>query len=249
MNIIDILTRHYKKIKDYISSNYQPKGSYASSDHNHNSAYLGINAKASSASSADSATKATKDSDGNQINTTYAKKILMNQCAWNSKANEWGNNFISFADSNNARVAYIQPYFNADGTTDLVLGADHGITKCGYANSAGNANSLGGLSHSEYPTVSNMSTSGVGCIALLAFFPSSPSDFSNQAGTTRPGSSLYTVYWHLGTSGSNDGNIYYGGESIVIRKDLPKNGTWKQLNHTSMSYDITAAIAFWVRIS
>ena len=404
-------------------------GGKSDTSHNHNSTYLGIKAKAESAKSADSATKATKDSDGNQINTTYAKKILMNQCAWNSKANEWGNNFISFADSNNARVAYIQPYFNADGTTDLVLGADHGITKCGYANSAGsapanggtstasaylndygtlqygvnrlqyfnssttttsgasnvanptqdwyyhiiqshangagyyfdiashfhsnsvyyrriaggmesgwikfidsdnigsqsvnyansagsatnatnatqasysnqlqaftgddftggnhfvkairstsgwstrlwmcynggaktsneisvayadsagNANSLGGLSHSEYPTVSNMSTSGVGCIALLAYFPSNVSDFSNNEGTTRPGSSLYTVYWHLGTSGSNAGDSYYGGESIVIRKDLPKNGTWKQLNYTTMGYSQHAVISFWVRIS
>ena len=41
-------------IKAYISQNYQPKGSYASSNHNHNSAYLGIEAKAESAKSADS---------------------------------------------------------------------------------------------------------------------------------------------------------------------------------------------------
>lgn len=36
--------------------------------------YLGKTAKASSATTADSATKATQDSDGNPINTTYAKK-------------------------------------------------------------------------------------------------------------------------------------------------------------------------------
>ena len=36
--------------------------------------YLGKTAKATSATSADSATKATQDSDGNPINTTYAKK-------------------------------------------------------------------------------------------------------------------------------------------------------------------------------
>lgn len=36
--------------------------------------YLGKTAKASSATTADSATKATQDSDGNAINTTYAKK-------------------------------------------------------------------------------------------------------------------------------------------------------------------------------
>lgn len=36
--------------------------------------YLGKSAKASSATNADSATKATQDSDGNAINTTYAKK-------------------------------------------------------------------------------------------------------------------------------------------------------------------------------
>ena len=103
--------------------------------------------------------------------------------------------------------------------------------------------------HSQYPTVSNMSTSGVGCIALLAYFPSSVSDFSNNEGTTRPGSSLCEVYWRLSTSGSVSGSIYTGGDYMVIDKSSHKNGTWKQLNYTTIGYSQFAAISFWVRIS
>lgn len=103
--------------------------------------------------------------------------------------------------------------------------------------------------HSQYPTVSKMSTSGVGCIALLAYFPSNESDFSNNAGTTRPGSSLCEVYWRLSTSGSVSGSIYTGGDFIVVDKNSHKDGTWKQLNYTTMGYSQHAVISFWVRIS
>lgn len=50
--------------------------------------YLGKTAKASSATTADSATKATQDSDGNAINTTYAKKTELSSYVTLTKLTE-----------------------------------------------------------------------------------------------------------------------------------------------------------------
>lgn len=113
MTIKELIQCLWADIKAYLGSNYQPKGSYASSNHNHNSAYLGIKAKAESAKSADSVAwnnvsgKPTIPSNTNQLTNGAGFITSSGSCNY---ANSSGN-----ADTVDGSHAWQMQTLNAGG--------------------------------------------------------------------------------------------------------------------------------------
>lgn len=199
-----------------------------------------------------------KDEEVYQLNTSSSEIDLSDYATKSELLNKANNSDLSaVATSGSYNDLTNKPTIPTVNNATLTIQKNGTTVKTFTANSSANvtANIVVPTKTSEltnnsgYPTVSKMSTSGVGCIALLAYFPSSASDFTNNEGTTRPGSSLCEVYWRLSTSGSVSGSIYTSGDYMVIDKSSHKDGTWKQLNYTSIGYSHLAVISFWVRIS
>ena len=100
------------------------------------------------------------------------------------------------------------------------------------------------------------SIDGIGTTRLLAYEPTSTSDLSNPAGTTKSGSALYDVRMNLENAVGNNGifdSSSSGTFSVTIDKNRTQPGTWKVLHYISAGVPSAShnsfAIAMWVRIA
>ena len=101
---------------------------------------------------------------------------------------------------------------------------------------------------SKYAQITNISTNGIGTTCLLAYFPTGGSDLVLTTGVTKPGTSLYVVYWELESTALLSGNKYYDAyASLVVDKGYAETGTWKLLHSMSCGYTQKAMIGVWVR--
>lgn len=102
---------------------------------------------------------------------------------------------------------------------------------------------------SKYAQIDNISANGIGTTCLLAYFPAGNGDLSLVTGQTKPGTSLYVVYWRLESTASVSGDIYTAINPIlVVNKTYAETGTWKLLHSMSQGGTQQAMIGVWVRI-
>ena len=168
---------------------------------------------------------------------------------------------LTYANGNPSKtldVRFVQ-YDNANATS-AVYSNDDNKTSLGLSSKrwssvyASNAyiNNLNLNGNAFDPT----SIDGIGATRLLAYEPSSTSDLSNPAGTTKPGSALYDVRMTLHNSYGSDGifdNSSGGTFGITIDKNRTQPGTWKVLHYISVGIPSSErhsfTIAMWVRIA
>ena len=191
MNINNILTNFWSSIKTYLGTNYQPKGSYANSSHthddryyteseintklngksdtshNHNSTYLGINAKATSASSADSATTISQKIDASGLsNTNYP----------NNGTYVPTMNFLSYWNGSYSSKGASNLNYCANG---VIIGSNNiGSQSVNYANSAGAVAWSNVSGKPTIPSNTNQLTNGAGFITS-----SGSCNYANSAGS------------------------------------------------------------------
>ena len=168
---------------------------------------------------------------------------------------------IDYANGDTSKlldVRFVQ-YDNANATSAVYSNDDNktslGLSSKRWSNVyASNAyiNNLNLNGNAFDPT----SIDGIGATRLLAYEPSSTSDLSNPAGTTKPGSALYDVRMTLHNSYGSDGifdNSSGGTFDVTIDKNRTQPGTWKVLHYISVGLPSSErhsfAIAMWVRIA